>query len=108
MKKLCAMAFALALTAVSLAPAAADEYTDALNRFMITELMYRYAIMHNSSNIQGYADLFTKDAVMYDGKMHYLFAKGRDQIVAAAESDRDKYNPEAKISASFTWASCAI
>jgi hypothetical protein len=89
-------AVALGLLGVSLTPAFADEYKDALDRFMITEIMYRYAIMHNSSNIEGYADLFTDDAVIYDDTMHYVFAKGRAQIIEEAKKDRAKFNPEAE------------
>ncbi|WP_157190206.1 nuclear transport factor 2 family protein [Novosphingobium sp. Rr 2-17] len=64
---------------------------------MITELMYRYAVAHNSSDIEGYADLFTPDAVLYDQTMHYEFARGRAGIIAAAKSDQDKYNPASKV-----------
>lgn len=94
--KLWTPALALALAACSAGASLTQEQADALDRFEITELMYRYAVTHNSSDIEGYADLFTEDAVLYDRTMDYEFARGREGIIKAAESDRDHFNPEAK------------
>ena len=95
MKKILGLAFCGLLMVASFAPVRADEYKDALDRFMITELVNRYAFMHDTSNIEGYADLFTGDAVMYDDTMHYTFAAGRASIIKAALSDKAKFNPTA-------------
>lgn len=75
-------------------PAFAGEYEDALDRFMITELMYRYAIVHNTGDVKGYADLFTDDAKIYDQTMSYMFAEGRQNILKQAQSDREHYFKE--------------
>jgi len=75
-------------------PAFADEYKDALDRFMITELMYRYAIAHNTGDVKGYADLFTDDAKIYDQTMSYMFAEGRENILKQAQSDREHFFKE--------------
>jgi len=75
-------------------PAFAGAYEDALDRFMITELMYRYAIAHNTGDVQGYADLFTDDAKLYDQTMSYMFAEGRQNILKQAQNDREKYLKE--------------
>lgn len=94
--KVIAAGLALALMGAVIPPASADEYKDALDRFMITEIMNRYAILHNTSDIEGYANLFTEDAIMYDDTMHYEFARGRAGIREEAKKDRAKYNPEAE------------
>jgi hypothetical protein len=73
------------------APAFAGAYEDAMDRFMITELMYRYAIAHNTGNVKAYADLFTDDAKIYDQTMSYMFAEGRENILKQAQNDREKY-----------------
>ena len=66
-----------------------------LHRFRITELMNRYAVAHNTSDLKGYADLFTEDAVLQDQTMCYEFARGRAAILDAAEKGRVHFNPSA-------------
>ena len=75
-------------------PAFGGPYEDALDRFMITELMYRYAIAHNTGDVKGYADLFTDDAQIYDQTMGFMFAEGRQNILKQAQNDREHYFKE--------------
>lgn len=96
MPRVRAVLVACTLLFAPLSYAHADKRDDALDRFMITEIMYKYAIAHNTSDIEGYANLFTDDAVIYDDTMHYEFARGRSAIIAAAKSDQDHYNPDSK------------
>lgn len=63
----------------------------ALDRFMITELIYRYALAHNTLDSEAYASLFTEDALMYDASLCFVFAEGREQIFKRAEKDRHDF-----------------
>jgi hypothetical protein len=95
MRLLTPVLLAATLMTATAAPAFAGPYEDAMDRFMITELMYRYALMHNESDIEGWANLFTDDAVLYDQTMGFTYAKGRAEIIEQAKKDRAKYNPAA-------------
>ena|ERR1700733_3352557 len=66
----------------------AREPEDTLDRFRITELMYKYALFHNLTEPEEYAALFTKDG-------EFGTAKGRDALIALAKKDRETFNPGA-------------
>lgn len=93
MKALTRALGALTLSLVFSSSAWAGEYEDAMDRFMITEVMYRYALAHNTSDVEGYANLFTDDAVIYEATMGYVYAQGRKAIMDAAKKDRGRYHP---------------
>jgi hypothetical protein len=78
----------LLLVQMQAIPAFADERADTLDRFLITELMYKYALYHNLTEPEEYASLFTKDG-------EFGPVKGRDALIAMAKDDRAKYNPGA-------------
>ena len=94
MKNLFRALCATAMLSAGTVPAFAGAYEDAMDRFLITELMYRYAIAHNTGDVKGYADLFTDDAKLYDQTMSYMFAEGREGILKQAQNDREKYLKE--------------
>jgi SnoaL-like domain len=82
------------LTAQLLGAAAhAGELQDAMARFEITELMYKYALVHNLTEPEEYAALFTKDGAFVTGGV--VSVKGRDALVALGKKDRETYNPGA-------------
>jgi hypothetical protein len=66
----------------------ANERDDTLERFRITELMYKYALYHNLTEPEEYASLFTEDG-------EFGPVKGRAALIAMAKDDRAKYNPGA-------------
>jgi len=74
-------------------PASAAEPNDTIERFRITELMNRYAWVHNLTEPEGYANLFTKDGEFVGGGV--VVAKGHDALLALAKKDREDYNPGA-------------
>lgn len=67
----------------------ANERNDALERFLITELMYKYALYHNLTEPEEYAALFTEDG-------EFGQAKGREALIALTKDDREKFNPGAR------------
>lgn len=92
-----AMACTLAFSGNSFAAdppgsAMSDVQRKALDRFMITELIYRYALAHNTLDSEAYASLFTEDALMYDASLCFVFAEGREQIFKRAEKDRHDFD----------------
>jgi SnoaL-like domain len=66
----------------------ANEHDDTLDRFRITELMYKYALYHNLTEPEEYASVFTEDG-------EFGPVKGRAALIAMAKDDRAKYNPGA-------------
>ncbi len=66
----------------------AGEPEDTMDRFRLTELMYKYALFHNLTEPEEYASLFTKDG-------EFGTAKGRDALIALAKKDRETFNPGA-------------
>lgn len=74
-------------------PAFASEHDDAIERFRITELMNRYAWVHNLTQPEEYADLFTVDGQFVAGGV--VVVEGHDALLALAQKDREDYNPGA-------------
>jgi hypothetical protein len=78
----------LLLAQVQVTPARAGEREDVMDRFLITELMYKYALYHNLTAPEEYASLFTEDG-------EFGPVKGRAALIAMAKDDRARYNPGA-------------
>lgn len=74
-------------------PAYASGADDAIERFKITELMTRYAWVHNLTEPEEYANLFTKDGEFVAGGV--VVVKGHDALLELAKKDRADYNPGA-------------
>ena len=91
-KKGLALAIALSAQAIC-APALAAEPEDTLDRFRITEIMYKYAWVHNLTDPVGYSELFTEDGEFSGGGGPAI--KGRAALAAMTESDRERFNPGA-------------
>lgn len=77
---------AIALSAVLLstvcraAPPGMSEVDEMVAKMQIQELMYRYALNHNTNNPEAYADLFTQDADL-------MGIKGHDAILKMAQGE---------------------
>lgn len=91
--KIIVMSSLLAFQAAALPAAASDTDTEALERFRITELMNRYAWVHNLTQPEEYADLFTEDGQFVANGV--VIVEGREALLALAEKDREDYNPGA-------------
>ena len=87
------MALAAAIT-LSVAIASASETEDFADRFMIEELMYRYALAHDLTDPEAYAAVFAEDGELVAGGI--VVAKGREALMAQAVDDRERYNPGAR------------
>lgn len=80
-----AMATALVSGPCRAAPAGMSEIDEAVAKMQIQELLYRYALTHNTDDPEGYARLFTEDADV-------MGTKGRDAILKMARADVTKLN----------------
>ena len=97
------LAFATVIvTAFPLASASAGQLEDAMDRFEIQELMYRYAPAHDTTDPEAYSALFTEDAVLRAGDR--VIAKGRDAIMTMTKNDRARLNPGAVDKPGTYWA----
>lgn len=77
--------FACLLPTLSLAqPPGMTEMEEAVAKMQIQEVMYRYALYHNTDRPDAYAELFTEDANFFG------FIHGRDAIHEMAVEEVDK------------------
>lgn len=73
----------LPLTVSFAAPRGMTEIDEVVAKVQIQELMYRYALTHNTDDPEGYTSLFTEDADL-------MGIVGRDAILKMAEGEVEK------------------
>lgn len=89
MKRLLSAMIAGALLSISCLANAAQmsEVDTVVAKFQIQELLYRYALTHNTADPEGYANLFTPDGQFGDGANAI---KGHDALLKFAQNEAKK------------------